>query len=55
MIRKVPQKSIWVGVPHQQGVPETGFPIGFLIKKGFLKGGSGAIISPSLSILPPTN
>ena len=30
-ITKVPEKSIREGVPDQQGVPEIGFPVGFLI------------------------
>ena len=43
LIRKLPEKSIWEGVPDQKGVPEMGFPVGFLIRKGFLKGGSRAL------------
>ena len=41
MNRKLPEKSIWEGV-DPKGVPEMGFPVGFLIRKGFLKRGSRA-------------
>ena len=43
LIKKLLEKSIWEGVLVQKGVPEMGFPVGFLIRKGFLKGGSRAL------------
>ena len=42
-IRKLPEKSIWEVVRDHKGVREMGFPVGFLIRKWFLKGGSRAL------------
>ena len=41
LIRKLREKSIW------EGFPEMGLPVGFLIRKGFLKRGSQALPVPT--------
>ena len=42
-MRNLPEKSIQEGVPDQKGLPETGLPVVFLIRKGFLKWGYRAL------------